>query len=85
MIEGVSTLILFGIAIPLKYVAGMPVAVTVVGPIHGFLFLALVSMFLLGRTRIPLSRRLTAAGIAAALFPFGPFIVDGWLGRVEEL
>ena len=40
VVEGTSTLILFGIAMPLKYLAGMPMAVTVVGSIHGALFVA---------------------------------------------
>jgi integral membrane protein len=84
MIEGVSTLVLFGVAMPLKYAAGMPTAVTVVGSIHGFLFMALAAMFLLGMKRIPISRALAAAGIVAAIFPFGPFIMDSRLGRLGE-
>ena len=82
MIEGVSTLILFGIAMPLKYLGGMPMAVTIVGSIHGFLFVALVTLFIIGTKRIPISRRLAAAGIAAAVVPFGPFIVDRRLARI---
>jgi integral membrane protein len=82
MIEGVSTLVLFGIAMPLKYAAGFPLAVTFAGSIHGLLFVALVTMFLLGTKRIPISRRLAAAGIAAAVLPFGPFIMDR---RLEEV
>jgi integral membrane protein len=81
-IEGVSTLILFGIAMPLKYLGGMPMAVRIAGSIHGALFVALVVTFILGITRIPISRRLAAAGIVAAVFPFGPFIMDRWLDRV---
>jgi integral membrane protein len=80
-IEGISTLVLFGIAMPLKYFAGMPFAVRVAGSIHGGLFIALVVMFVLGISRIPISRRLAGAGIIAAVFPFGPFIVDRWLER----
>ena len=56
VIEGLSTLVLFGIAMPMKYLGGMPMAVTVVGSIHGGLFIALCAMFLVGWTRIPLSR-----------------------------
>jgi integral membrane protein len=81
-IEGVSTLVLFGIAMPLKYLAGMPLAVRVAGSIHGGLFVALVVMFVLGIKRIPISRRLAGAGVIAAVFPFGPFIMDRWLERV---
>lgn len=82
MIEGTSTLVLFGIAMPLKYLAGMPLAVRIAGSLHGFLFLALVAMFLLGIRKIPISGGLAAAGIVAAVFPFGPFVVDRWLGRI---
>jgi integral membrane protein len=81
-IEGVSTLILFGIAMPLKYLAGMPMAVRVAGSIHGALFVTLVVTFILGVRRIPISRRLAGAGIVAAVFPFGPFIMDRWLDKV---
>lgn len=81
-IEGVSTLVLFGVAMPLKYLAGMPLAVTIVGSIHGLLFIALVLTFLVGMGRIPLPAGLVAAGIAGAVVPFGPFIVDRWLRRV---
>ena len=41
IIEGVSTLVLFGIAMPLKYFAGLPLAVRIVGSLHGALFVAL--------------------------------------------
>ena len=44
-IEGVSTLALFGVAMPLKYLADMPLAVTIAGAIHGALFTILAVMF----------------------------------------
>jgi integral membrane protein len=81
MAEGISTLLLFFVAMPLKYLAGMPMAVTVVGSIHGVLFLALVSMLVAAVRRVPISKRLAAAGIVAAVVPFGPFVVDRWLRR----
>ena len=84
IVEGCSTLVLFGIAMPLKYLAGQPLAVTIVGSIHGVLFLGLVAMFWIGRERIPLSRNLTIAGIVAAVVPFGPFVVDRWLAELAE-
>ncbi|KKJ79704.1 putative membrane protein YdzA, partial [Bacillus subtilis] len=34
-IEGMSLLILLFIAMPLKYWAGLPLAVTIVGSVHG--------------------------------------------------
>ena len=83
-VEGVSTLVLFGIAMPLKYVAGMPLAVTIAGSVHGVLFLALVGMFVLGTRRIPISHGMAAAGIVAAVVPFGPFVMDRRLERLTR-
>jgi integral membrane protein len=84
ILEGCSTLVLFGIAMPLKYLAGMPFAVTIAGMIHGVLFMLLVAMFLLGRERIPISLGLTAAGIFGAINPFGTFVVDRWLIALQN-
>lgn len=41
-IEGISLLLLFGVAMPLKYGAGIDLAVTIVGSAHGALFVAFV-------------------------------------------
>ena len=38
-IEGISFLILVFIAMPLKYLAGIPLAVKIVGMAHGVLFI----------------------------------------------
>ena len=83
-IEGISTLVLFGIAMPLKYLGGIPMAVTVVGSIHGALFLALATMFVLGTSRVPYSRGVAAVGIVAAVVPFGPFVMDRRLERLAR-
>ena len=76
LIEGISFLILLFIAMPLKYLAGMPLAVVVTGWIHGVLFV-LFALALL-RTKLiakwPLGR--CAMVFVAALLPFGPFVID---------
>jgi integral membrane protein len=76
LIEGVSFLVLLGIAMPLKHWGGMPMAVKVTGWIHGVLFVifcvALAQTMLLARW--PLSRG--AMVFTAALLPFGPFVID---------
>jgi integral membrane protein len=82
IVEGISTLLLFGVAMPLKYFAGMPLAVTIVGSVHGFLFLALVLMLLLAVKRVPISPGLAAAGIVAAILPGGPFVLERRLARI---
>jgi integral membrane protein len=74
--EAVSFLLLLGVAMPLKYMAGMPVAVKVAGWIHGALFItfcvALMRTWL--GARWPVSR--AAMLFVAALLPFGPFVMD---------
>lgn len=84
LLEACSFLILVGVAMPLKYLAGQPSAVKVVGWIHGVLFLIFCGALL--RTivvaRWPLSR--AALIFVAALLPFGPFVVDRRMKRYTE-
>lgn len=78
--EGISFLVLLGIAMPLKYMAGMPMAVKIVGSLHGALFLAYMAAATLLFTHLkwPLSR---LPGIFyAAVLPFGTFVLERkWL------
>lgn len=76
IIEGISTLVLFGIAMPLKYFASMPLAVTIVGTIHGALFVALCVMLLIAIWKVPISVAMAAAGVVAAIVPGGPFLLE---------
>jgi len=76
IVEGVSTLLLFFVAMPLKYAVGMPMAVTIVGSVHGALFTILLIAFAVGYQLVPLPGKLAWLGIAAAIVPFGPFLLD---------
>lgn len=83
-IEGTSYLVLLGIAMPLKYLAGMPRTVRIVGAIHGALFV----IFCAALAHAWLSKRLTflraALVFVASLVPFGTFAIDGWLRRIRQ-
>ncbi len=46
-LEGISFLVLLGIAMPLKYLASNPEPVRIVGMIHGILFIAYVIFLVL--------------------------------------
>ena len=84
LVEGVSFLVLLGIAMPLKYLADLPLAVKVAGWIHGVLFMAF-GLLLLQTTviaRWPVAR--SAALFVAALLPFGPFVMDRRMRSYEE-
>lgn len=76
ILEGISFLVLLGIAMPLKYVAGIPEAVKFVGWAHGLLFMAyVVSAFAVSDAQSWPMRRLCGALLAAVL-PFGPFVFE---------
>lgn len=84
-VEGISTLVLFGIAMPLKYMADLPLAVRIAGSVHGLLFVCLVVMLMMATTKIPISKSLALAGMLAAIVPFGPFVFDRWLAPKADV
>ncbi|HEB53086.1 MAG TPA: DUF3817 domain-containing protein [bacterium] len=74
--EAVSYLLLLGVAMPLKYYYGMPMAVMVVGMIHGVLFMLLVWNLLRARFEHQWpAERIWLLGIAS-LVPLWPFFLD---------
>lgn len=73
--EAVSYLLLVGVAMPLKYLAGQPIAVRIVGMIHGVLFLVLCWALLQAWiNRLPPKRCL--AVFALSFVPIAPFFFD---------
>ena len=83
-IEGISYLLLLGVAMPLKYMMDMPMAVRWVGLAHGVLWLVYVSMLFtmyLGHT-IYLKHLL--GGLFASVMPFGPFVFERYLPSDDE-
>jgi integral membrane protein len=76
LMEGTSFLLLLGVAMPLKYFADLPLAVSVVGWIHGVLFVLFCYLLVLAHqdAKWPLSK--SALVLLAGLLPFGPFLVD---------
>lgn len=83
-IEGVSTLILFFVAMPLKYLADKPFAVEIAGSIHGALFVCLVLMLAISIWRVPLKVSMALMGMLSAVLPFGPFVYDHWLKKITK-
>lgn len=81
--EGWSFILLLGVAMPLKYWADMPMAVTVVGSLHGLLFV----LYLLSLAEVTIKRRWSIlkvlAGLLASVLPLGPFILDAKLVKQE--
>jgi len=92
-IEGVSALILFFGAMPLKYLVAWPLiegqptfgdnAVYWVGAVHGGLFVAyaLVTFSVWGAGHLP--SKLLGLAAVASIIPFGPFVLDHKLKAIE--
>jgi integral membrane protein len=76
LIEGTSTLILFFIAMPMKYVMDIPQAVSWPGRIHGFLFVLLIIYAVIAIKKVPINFKLSLSITIAAIIPFGPFLID---------
>jgi integral membrane protein len=83
-IEGLSYLVLLFVAMPLKYFADMPMAVTIVGSVHGALFVA----YMLTLANVYFKDKWTfAQGLFAfivSLIPFATFYMDVQLRKYKK-
>ncbi len=73
--EGASLLLLLLVAVPLKRLAGLPEAVSVMGPVHGAAFLLYGLMVLQQAGAGRLTARETLILLGAAFVPLGFFMV----------
>lgn len=81
LLEGSTLLLLVFVAVPLRHLAGMPIATRIMGPIHGLAFLLYVWMLLKTVSEGNWSRSETARLIIAAFVPFGAFVNERRLAR----
>ena len=77
LLEGLSLLVLIGIAVPMKYVSHDPSLVKTMGPIHGLLFL----LFVINTISVGIEykwkfKETTWKVLLACIVPFGTFYVD---------
>ena len=83
-LEGVSFLLLLGVAMPLKYIWGQPLAVKYVGMAHGILFLAYLWATIQAVLDCNWSWKRGVLIAVASVIPFGTFYADAkWL-RTER-
>jgi integral membrane protein len=77
--EAISFLLLL-VATGVKYGAGLPQGVKVLGPVHGMLFLGYVALVLVARGRLGWSFGRTVLALIAAVLPVAPLLVERfWL------
>ena len=81
--EGVSFLVLLLVAMPLKYFADMPMAVTIVGGLHGGLFVAFIILAYLVKEEYKKNIGWLAKSFLASIIPFGTFYMDKEWKREE--
>ncbi|MFK7972656.1 MAG: DUF3817 domain-containing protein [Bacteroidia bacterium] len=78
-LEGISYLVLLGIAMPLKYMADKPEAVQIVGMAHGVLFVAYCLLLVIVAVGYKWGFKKVALAFLASLVPFGTFWADAKL------
>jgi integral membrane protein len=83
-LEGSSFVILLFVAMPLKYLAGFPLAVRVVGSMHGALFLVFLVALYRAARGAAWPRRRSLAAFVSSILPFGTFVFDASLRREIE-
>lgn len=74
--EGISFLVLLFVAMPLKYFAGLPLAVTLIGGLHGILFIAFVILAREVKTEYKKDFHWMLKAGLASVIPFGTFYMD---------
>ncbi len=82
--EGISFIILMFIAMPVKYLAGIPQGVTYVGWAHGLLFVLYILALITVKITLSWSFKKTAIAFVASLLPFGTFVLDKSLKKEER-
>jgi integral membrane protein len=82
--EGISFLVLLFIAMPLKYFASLPMAVTIVGALHGVLFVAFIILAYLVKDKYGKSLGWMAKAFIASILPFGTFVADREWKKEEQ-
>lgn len=82
-IEGISYLFLLIIAMPVKYYMGYPELVKYTGWAHGVLFMAFIGAAVRAKFVYKFSFIWLAWAMLSSLIPFGTFVLDRQLKKLE--
>ena len=83
--ETCSTLSLYLIAVPLKYLGDNEILVRVIGPIHGLLWLLYIGLLVLGLIQKKWNIRAVITGGFLSLLPGGPIWLESRMNQSEYL
>lgn len=84
LLEGCSWLLLLFIAMPLKYMADKPQMVKYTGWAHGLLFMLYLVLLLSAWSSKKLTGKMLVFGGLASILPFGTWIYDKQLKKIEQ-
>ena len=87
LIEDISFLILVFIAMPLKYLAGIPLAVKIAGMTHGILFILFIIALIMAYKKYSWNNSLTFKLFVYSIIPFGFILIEKTIMKdsVKEL
>ena len=85
LIEGTTLLLLLFVAMPLKYKLGIPMAVSVMGLVHGIAFMLYLSVLGLAFVDKNLTVLKLLVGAVAAFIPFGSFVFERVMLKPDAL
>lgn len=84
LFEGISFLLLLFIAMPVKYMMDNPILVKYIGMGHGVLFVLFLVVLFTVCEKQKWSLGMFIMGLIASIVPFGPFIFDLKLKKMQQ-
>ena len=82
-LEGISFLLLLFVAMPMKYIFDNPILVKYVGMGHGVLFILFLIVLFVVCEKQKWSLKMFILGLIASILPFGPFVFDTKIKKLE--
>ncbi|OOR92234.1 DUF3817 domain-containing protein [Moraxella bovis] len=82
-LEGISFILLLGIAMPLKYMMNKPFLVPYAGMFHGVMFVAFIVLLLVVCQVKGWSLKVFVIGLVASILPFAPFWFERYIHKLE--
>lgn len=84
ILDGISFLFLLCIAMPLKYLADIPMAVMVAGSVHGFIFVVYVISIIIMQLFVKWHIIWSVLALVVAFIPAGNIVLDVYIKRNRE-
>jgi integral membrane protein len=84
VVEGTTLLVLVCVAVPIKHLIGLPIVVSIMGPIHGMVFLLYLWMLVNQTYSGGWSKAEVVRLVVGALVPFGALFSISFIKSKQE-